>query len=1027
MLRRRIITSNLNEEFKKARSGFDQRALEQTLESRPAYFAPLRGFPRVGAAGLESDYLTDAERRAIIRSAASNIMYTEPEIIGPLFDPVNWFLPYTYKVLNRWIRYYDRFHPVVGNCIDMHSEVPLSRFSLTGLEDDTILREFEEILEELDIFNNLLAMTREWWLLGECFPFLHWNENELCFDELVILNPDFIHVNASPLAYGSNVQLSLEPDDALIALVKSTNERDLQLRSLLDPVVIDAVEAGQNIPLDNFNVSQLARKSSPYDLRGTSIVLRCLKDLLYEDKLREAQYAVADRHITPLKIFTLGDPQGEWVPDQDDIDNLAATLAAGQDDPNFALIGNYSLRVEYVGSTGKVLPIIPEFEFVERRILTALFTNKAMTSGEGPCYSSDTQTLTDHGWKYYDEIGEFDRIATFNPETAALEYHPWTGRVKMPFQGKMIHFRNPTVDILVTPNHPMWIGRFRGRESIAWEKVLARDVVDKVLPEEGEVCLRACVDSFEGKDPSTVTIGDKEVPTELAMAFFGWYLAEGCVVWKERHQVRIAQKGYKDEVREVVNALPFKFTSSQDCSEFVACDETLTRWVMANLGTEDEKRVPSWVKELHPKHLKVLLFALIKEDGSRDHVFYSEDQGLAEDVFELALKCGYAPRLYYENNWKVVFSDHRDTCFPTIRAEHVSRVPYDGWVYCFEVPNHLFITRRNGKIGINFNTFANASVAFEVLQMRYASLRNMLEIWLREKVFLPIAKARGYFRRKQAELDHKVRVSHSGKTYHRYSFRSRERARLAIPEINWLEKLSLYDDSQQKSFMLRLRERGDIPLKLIAEVFGWDYEKLMHDLTEEAGTVADPAFRQTLQRAFSGYVSSQPGRGLTPGPLLTGIPPLGLNIPSSGLGGPLGLNLPSGGGTPPPAAAGPQGLETLPPVTTSKQSKEAKQSQKTQQETVEIPADPEAFIDFASRVLEEHEALREKLRARISQKEKRKVFGPKTYGSRGNVFFVNEQAIDQTLTQKGAHHGDTQVQSRQSKKSTSGQNDQGSS
>jgi hypothetical protein len=98
--------------------------------------------------------------------------------------------------------------------------------------------------------------------------------------------------------------------------------------------------------------------------------------------------AVADRLITPLQVFKLGDPKGDWLPDQGQIDEMATLLAQGRDDPNFALVGHFGLQVEYIGATGKVLPIVPEFNFVRDRILAALFTNRAMMEGTGPAYAN---------------------------------------------------------------------------------------------------------------------------------------------------------------------------------------------------------------------------------------------------------------------------------------------------------------------------------------------------------------------------------------------------------------------------------------------------------------------------------------------------------------------------------------------------------------------------------------------------------------------------------------------------------------
>lgn len=73
------------------------------------------------------------------------------------------------------------------------------------------------------------------------------------------------------------------------------------------------------------------------------------------------------------------------------------------------------------------------------------------------CYSEDTETLTENGWKYYWEIGENEKIATFNPETQAIEYHVPNSFHLYPYKGEMKHFSSKQVDVLVTPDHDMWV------------------------------------------------------------------------------------------------------------------------------------------------------------------------------------------------------------------------------------------------------------------------------------------------------------------------------------------------------------------------------------------------------------------------------------------------------------------------------------------------------------------------------------------------------------------------------------------
>jgi len=376
----RIITDNLGHHFQMGKRGNKYTAVynPKLPNMKQAHIKSSLG----GAYGLSE------ETRKAMRKVGSDVAYTSPEIRNPLLNIVNFYLPTNYKILNQWLRYYDRFHPIVGNCIDMHAEFPICQFDLDGIDDPVVLHTYEDAATDMDLFQTLLSGSREIELIGEWYPFAHWNDEKNYFDNVTTLNPDFVAVNQSQFSYGSPMQFELEPDEDLKRLVHSTDPRDMELKAFLDPIVLRCIEDGVNIPIDPFNVHQLARKASPYDPRGTSIVLRALKDLLYEDKLREAQYAVADGHITPKQIWKLGDPQNGYMPTDDDISDFIQLLQASAHDPMFAIVSHYGLQFEMIGATGRILPIIPEMEFTTSRILMALYTSRSAIQGEGPTWSS---------------------------------------------------------------------------------------------------------------------------------------------------------------------------------------------------------------------------------------------------------------------------------------------------------------------------------------------------------------------------------------------------------------------------------------------------------------------------------------------------------------------------------------------------------------------------------------------------------------------------------------------------------------
>lgn len=321
----------------------------------------------------------------------ANVTLSAPEVKNPLLNIINFYLPQNYKVLNQWIRYYYTFNELIGNCIDAHAEYPISMFHFDGIDDEKILRQYNELSEELDLFNVILGLSFEYELIGEAYPFAHWNKDLNRWDNITILNPDYVVVNEAYLAYKNKIMIELEPDEDTKRLVHSSDQRDLELRAGLDPMIIRAVEEGTNIPIDSFSIAQIARKGSLYEPRGKSVVLRALKTLLYDDKLIELQQAIADNLITPRQIWKLGDPQNDYMPGEEEIEDFRALLDRLRGDPNAQIVTHYGLNLELVGYNGKIQPIIQERQYNEERILMAMYTNKSVLKGEGPGFSSGPQ------------------------------------------------------------------------------------------------------------------------------------------------------------------------------------------------------------------------------------------------------------------------------------------------------------------------------------------------------------------------------------------------------------------------------------------------------------------------------------------------------------------------------------------------------------------------------------------------------------------------------------------------------------
>ena len=57
------------------------------------------------------------------------------------------------------------------------------------------------------------------------------------------------------------------------------------------------------------------------------------------------------------------------------------------------------------------------------------------------CYSSDTEVMTDNGWKLFKDVEKKDLIFSLNPDTKYPEFVKWVNFIEYYYNGKMIQFK----------------------------------------------------------------------------------------------------------------------------------------------------------------------------------------------------------------------------------------------------------------------------------------------------------------------------------------------------------------------------------------------------------------------------------------------------------------------------------------------------------------------------------------------------------------------------------------------------------
>lgn len=642
-------------------------------------------------------------------------------------------------------------------------EIKIDDYEINSSYDSHHYQSYVEKIEEItnvftDIFMYDLEVEDEHsYVAGiaihNCFPYAELDTHKNMWKRIVIHNPDYIFVNKSSIS-GDPV-IYLKPDEKLINLINSNNPRDVEIRNKIPDDVIHHIKKGNNIPLDNFNVSHLKMLSSPYDTRGTSIIVSVFKDLMLYDKLRE-------------------------------------------------------------------------------------------------CYSDDTEFLTENGFKKYDEICN-EKLATLNPENGQLEYQNYTDRIKYHYDGDMYNFNGRDIDVLVTPNHRMWLSQ----DGESFDFVLAEDVLNHSYIQD--------IAKWDGKSIFSSNIGEE-------ITFI--HRLKNVAAFNKISSI-------KTEIGELI----------RDHNQSIT-------------------KIPYIVKDANSQSLREFLDVVSpynKYDGSISYKYSTQYEQLADDLQEVAFKAGYSSVKYTKQieDEKFYFVNWMDKSEK--KWERINKSEYFGFVVCFTVPNSLLVVRRNGKISIQGNSkfaqadgminpitiikvggnadgdyrateediqyfkqifeeaqynkdfklvthagvtvervgfsghvlettqdveqivkniytglmvppalidtesavYSSASIGLEVLRQRYYNFRNMMAAWLTSKILAPISELQDFYEYVDGEK------------------------KLIVPEVEW-NKMNLYDLQDHIQNLSSLVNNKQVSLQTLYKSLGLNYQEEVIKMREEA-------------------------------------------------------------------------------------------------------------------------------------------------------------------------------------------------
>ncbi len=296
------------------------------------------------------------------------------------------------------------------------------------------------------------------------------------------------------------------------------------------------------------------------------------------------------------------------------------------------------------------------------------------------CYSPDTEVLTDQGWIMFPELTMDHKVATLMEGGNQMTYTTPLEVMSYDFAGKMYKIQSNQVDLLVTPNHRMYIGNrdgenfgFKLAEEVYGKRWTYKKNIEAYLPpSENRPNVLHYNDLITGEPRNTpqafIVEGianahkhnrlDRLIPINDWLMLFGIWMAEGCVS-NSKIYIAANKERVRNELDRIEKACNIMFGRYKDSRENRNDDKNNDVYCMFGLNYIQyfeplsvgsiNKALPSWVWYLTTEQCQTLIRGMMLGDGhtmkNGTRRYDTSSLQLANDFQRLCLHAGYSTNI----------------------------------------------------------------------------------------------------------------------------------------------------------------------------------------------------------------------------------------------------------------------------------------------------------------------------------------------------------------------------------------------
>ncbi len=399
---------------------------------------PLMGDPSfLPAAGVHSGLSVQGSQasklgvKAGLKLNANSITPLQPFFHTPGNAQDAYNLPKSYVEQIRWSRLMYNLSPYIHAISDLKAFYPYSKFKLTTPEPwVTQFYDSCAFNKRFNLYKFILRMSLSLKKFGEAIVWGNWKQDGIwpqtgqprwVWDNFILLEPELVEIKKDILV-SPDPQYFLRPNRDLEDLARRllANDPDVaHLQGKLAEPLIEKILRRELVPMDSSTISAIQYITDGSGVRGTPPYQCLFTNFIFEDFVRLALMAQANRYHFPIELWLLGNLEKGIMPSVSDLEELKEMVTSAIQNPPFTIFFPPILDYKAMGVQGALLDIKNDMEYAHKQYLIGMGVNENMILGESGVFSSNdtagNQSFIRLMQKDRDEIEEWMRWNFFEP------------------------------------------------------------------------------------------------------------------------------------------------------------------------------------------------------------------------------------------------------------------------------------------------------------------------------------------------------------------------------------------------------------------------------------------------------------------------------------------------------------------------------------------------------------------------------------------------------------------------------------